>query len=210
MDVPTSSAMDVDGGGATSTQPSVVSHNKEGPSTSSNALTITEDSASTSQWDRMQPVQEMYCQVPVRVHVRRPGKDTWIYVGRATVSHEVMGHSSRVVVRTTNDKPLVTFGEHSELQAERRGNFVIVACVEPTGDVLSWSLCTINMSDTLRLLASIELACYRARQLFADPARFSNTRRRIERVIRDDRRKRHKRKRDEETMISAFAQQKLG
>lgn len=46
--------------------------------------------------DRVQPVREMYCQVPVRVHQRRPGKDSWIYVGRAIVSHEVMGHSSRV------------------------------------------------------------------------------------------------------------------
>lgn len=127
--------------------------------------------------DRMQPVQEMYCQVPVRVHVRRPGKDTWIYVGRATVSHEVMGHSSRVgsflilnVMLTTltvlqwygqrvtsRSLPLERLDhlsswnslyeylllslQHSELQAERRGNFVIVACVEPTGDVLSWSLC---------------------------------------------------------------------
>lgn len=44
----------------------------------------------------------MYCQVPVRVHVRRPGKDTWIYVGRATVSHEVMGHSSRVGMSVLN------------------------------------------------------------------------------------------------------------
>lgn len=40
--------MDVDGG-ASSTHPPVVSNLKEGPSTSNNALTVVEDSASTSQ-----------------------------------------------------------------------------------------------------------------------------------------------------------------
>ncbi|KAF8527844.1 hypothetical protein BU17DRAFT_81089 [Hysterangium stoloniferum] len=154
-------------------------------------------------------VREMYRQLPVRVHVRRPGKDSWMYIGRATVSHEVMGQTSRVVVRTGAEKVLVTFGEHCDLQAERRGNFVVVACVETDG-VLSWSLNAVNIADTLRLLASIELACYRSKQLFSDPMRYTSSRRKIERVIRDDRRKRHKRKRDEETMISAFAQQRLG
>ncbi|KIJ45468.1 hypothetical protein M422DRAFT_227028 [Sphaerobolus stellatus SS14] len=156
-----------------------------------------------------QPAREMYRQLPVRVHVRKPGRDSWMYVGRATVSHEVIGQTSRVVVRSATDKVLVTFGEqHSDLQAERRGNFVVVACVEPDG-VLSWSLNAVNIADTLRLLASIELACYRSKQLFSDPMRYTNVRRKIERVIRDDRRKRHKRKREEETMISAFAQQKI-
>ncbi|KAF8529504.1 hypothetical protein JB92DRAFT_2696262 [Gautieria morchelliformis] len=150
----------------------------------------------------------MYRQLPVRVHVRRPGRDAWLYIGRATVSHEVVGQTSRVVVRTGPDKVLTTFGEHRDLQAERRGNFVVVACVEAEG-VLSWSLNAINMTDTLRLLASIELACYRSKQLFSDPKRYSSSRRKIERVIRDDRRKRHRRKRDEEDMISAFGQQKL-
>jgi len=155
-----------------------------------------------------QPVREMYRQLPVRVHVRKPGRDSWVYVGRATVSHEVIGQTSRVVVRTGGDKVLVTFGEQCDLQAERRGNFVVVACVEPDG-VLSWSLNAVNIADTLRLLASIELACYKSKQIFSDPMRYTSVRRKIERVIRDDRRKRHKRKRDEETMISAFAQQKL-
>jgi len=109
------------------------------------------------------------------------------------------------VVRTGAEKVLATFGEHSDLQAERRGNFVVVACVVSDG-VLSLSLNTINIADTLRLLASIEIACYRSKQLFADPVRYTSTRRKIERVIRDDRRKRHKRKRDEDTMVSAFAQ----
>jgi len=159
-------------------------------------------------------IREMYRQLPVRVHVRRPGRDTWMYIGRATVSHEVVGQTSRVVVRTGPDKVLTTFGEvsdthHCDLQAERRGNFVVVACVESEG-VLSWSLNAVNMADTLRLLASIELACYRSKQLFTDPKRYSSSRRKIERVIRDDRRKRHRRKRDEEDMISAFGQQKLG
>jgi len=41
-------------------------------------------------------VREMYRQLPVRVHVRKPGRDSWVYVGRATVSHEVIGQTSRV------------------------------------------------------------------------------------------------------------------
>lgn len=40
--------------------------------------------------------REMYRQLPVRVHVRRPGRDAWFYIGRATVSHEVIGQTSRV------------------------------------------------------------------------------------------------------------------
>jgi len=61
-------------------------------------------------------VREMYRQLPVRVHVRRPGKDNWMYIGRATVSHEVMGQTSLVVVRTGAEKVLVTFGEVSEVR----------------------------------------------------------------------------------------------
>lgn len=72
----------------------------------------------------------MYRELHVRVHVRKPGRDSWLYVGRATVSHEVVKQTSRVgelglpgeavpmsfpitVVRTTADKVLVTFGEAS-------------------------------------------------------------------------------------------------
>ncbi|KAF8588496.1 hypothetical protein K439DRAFT_1384601 [Ramaria rubella] len=155
------------------------------------------------------PIREMYRQLPVRVHVRRPGRDTWLYIGHAIVSHEVTGQTSRVVVRDESDKVLTIFGEQCDLQTERRGNFVVVACVEAEG-VLSWSLNAVNMKNTLELLASIELACYRSKQLFLDPKRYTSSRRKIERIIRDDRRKRHRRKRDEEAMVSAFGKQKLG
>lgn len=66
-----------------------------------------------------------------------------------------------------------------------------------------------NNSDTLRLLASIELACYRCKQALMDPRLHSKARRKIERVIKDDRRRRHRRRKDQEAMIDAFARQSL-
>lgn len=35
-------------------------------------------------------------EIPVKVHIRRPGKDAWVYLGRATVTQEIHGQSSRV------------------------------------------------------------------------------------------------------------------
>lgn len=67
----------------------------------------------------------------------------------------------------------------------------------------------LNNSETLRLLASIELACYRAKQALVDPRLHTKARRRIERVIKEDRRRRHRRRKDQEAMIDAFANQKL-
>jgi len=65
------------------------------------------------------------------VHIRRPEKDSWVYLGRALVSQEVVGQSSRVgkrritrqitfdlesyprvVIRSlTSGKVIVAFGE---------------------------------------------------------------------------------------------------
>ena len=67
----------------------------------------------------------------------------------------------------------------------------------------------LNNSETIRLLASIELACYRCKQAVADPRLHSKARRKIERLIKDDRRKRHRRRKDQEAMIDAFAKQNL-
>lgn len=61
-----------------------------------------------------------------------------------------------------------------------------------------------NNAETLKLLASIELACYKCRQALSDPKLHSKMRRRIERVIKDDRRRRHRRRRDEDAMVEAF------
>ena len=138
------------------------------------------------------------------------------------------------------------------LQAERRGNFVVIGCVEGSR-VVSWSLnvsstafipatqtlmihalvlpnsssasvplisahstvnCTgrsrpltqaLNHAETVRLLASIELAAYACKQAMADPSLHSAIRRRIARVIKDDRRRRHKRRKDQDAMVAAFA-----
>lgn len=37
--------------------------------------------------------------IPVKVHIRRPDKDSWAYMGRGVVSQEVTGQSSRVGAR---------------------------------------------------------------------------------------------------------------
>ena len=63
----------------------------------------------------------------------------------------------------------------------------------------------LNNTDTVRLMASIELACYKVKQAVADPRFHSKSRRRIERVIKDDRRKRHRRRKEADAMVDAFA-----
>ena len=35
-------------------------------------------------------------EIQVKVHIRRPEKDSWVYLGRGTVLQEINGHSSRV------------------------------------------------------------------------------------------------------------------
>ncbi|KAF7436742.1 hypothetical protein PC9H_003575 [Pleurotus ostreatus] len=146
--------------------------------------------------------------IQVKVHIRRPERDSWVYLGRGVVTQEVSGHSSRVVVRGSTGKVIAIFSEGSDLQAEKRGNFVVVGCVEGSR-VVSWSLNALNNAETLRLLASIELACYKCKQAIADPRLHNKARRRIERVIKDDRRRRHRRRKEQEAMIDAFAKQTL-
>ncbi|KAI0001947.1 hypothetical protein BJV77DRAFT_970454 [Russula vinacea] len=153
--------------------------------------------------------REPFREIPVKVHIRRPERDSWVYVGRATVSLDTTGHSSQVVVRlTSTDKVLAVFSESSELQAEKRGNFVVVGCIDGN-KVVSWSLNALNASETLRLLACIELACYRCKQAVADPRSHHRSRHRIERAIKDDRRKRHRRRQEQEAMIDLFSKQDL-
>jgi len=154
--------------------------------------------------------RDNFREIQVKIHVRQADKDSWLYLGRGVVTQEVYGQSSRVVVRHLgNGKPITTFNETSDLQAEKRGNFVVIGCVDGS-KVVSWSLNALNNSETLRLLASIELACYKCKQAFQDPRLHHKARRRIERLIKDDRRKRHRRRKDQETLIDAFANQNLG
>ncbi|KAH9064145.1 hypothetical protein EDB87DRAFT_1777054 [Lactarius vividus] len=142
--------------------------------------------------------REPFREIPVKVHIRRPDRDAWVYVGRATVSLDNTGHPSQVVVRAAStDKILTVFSESSELQAEKRGNFVVVGCLDGS-KVVSWSLNALNSSETLRLLACIELTCYRCKQAVADPRFHHRSRRRIER-----------RRQDQETMIDLFSKQDL-
>jgi len=79
----------------------------------------------------------------------------------------------------------------------------------PFFDMNSDLLQAMNNSDTLRLLASIELACYRCKQALMDPRLHFKARRLVERIIKDDRRKRHRRRKDQDAMIDAFARQTL-
>ncbi|KAI0033427.1 hypothetical protein K488DRAFT_47715, partial [Vararia minispora EC-137] len=154
-------------------------------------------------------VKDTFKDIPVKVHVRRPERDSWAYVGRAVVTLEVNGSTSQVVVRSLPaNKTLIRFSEGSELQAEKRGNFVVVGCVEGTR-VISWSLNALNNAETIRLLASIELACYRSKQAIIDPRAHYKNRRRVERTIKDDRRRRHRRRKEQDAMVDAFAKQDL-
>jgi len=89
------------------------------------------------------------------------------------------------------------FDEGTDVHAEKRGNFVVLGCIEGSR-VVSWSFNALNNSETLRLLASIELACYKCRL-------HSTARRQIDRVIRDDRRRRHRRRKEQEALVDAFA-----
>ena len=68
----------------------------------------------------------------------------------------------------------------------------------------------LNNSETVRLLASIELACYACKQAMSDPNMHSAFRRRVARMIKDDRRRRHKRRKDQDAMVAAFARTGLG
>jgi len=153
--------------------------------------------------------RDNFREIQVKVHIRKPERDSWVYLGRGVVTQEMTGHSSRVVVRNlSSGKIMTTFGESSDLQAEKRGNFVVVGCIDGSR-VVSWSLNALNNSETIRLLASIELACYRCKQAVADPRLHTKARRKVERLIKDDRRKRHRRRKDQEAMIDAFAKQNL-
>ena len=108
---------------------------------------------------------------------------------------------------------------------------MVIGCIDDNGRVISWSLnvsiisrCSfrflclrtlidtfqaLNNSETLRLLASIDLACYRCKQAVVDPRSHTRSKRKIERLIKDDRRKRHRRRKEQEAMIDAFARQNL-
>ncbi|KIY64207.1 hypothetical protein CYLTODRAFT_493291 [Cylindrobasidium torrendii FP15055 ss-10] len=148
-------------------------------------------------------------EIQVKVHIRRPERDSWVYLGRAVAMQELVGHSSRIVVRSiTSQKILTSFGEGSDLQAERRGNFVVISCVEASR-VVSWSLNALNNSDTIRLITSIELACYKSKQALMDPRLHSKARRRIEKIIKEDRRRRHRRRKDQDALVDAFSKQRL-
>jgi hypothetical protein len=175
------------------------------------ALDLPQAAASPSQPPPPAPtpvLRDNFRDIQVKVHLRTPGKDSWSYQGRAVVQQEILGHSSRVVVRPLNGgKPLTVFSDASDLQAEKRGNFVVIGCVEH-GRVISWSLNALNNTETIRLLASIELACYKCKSV-TDPRSQGKSRRKIERLIKDDRRKRHRRRKDQEAMIDAFARQNL-
>ncbi|KAF7796406.1 hypothetical protein EIP86_007583 [Pleurotus ostreatoroseus] len=148
--------------------------------------------------------------VPVKVHVRRPDKDNWAYLGRAVVSQEAFGQGTRIVVRALSSRKVVTaFSQGLPIQAEKRGNFVVVSCVDG-GRVVAWSLNALNTSDTIRLLAILNLTCLVCgKDSLPDPQQNTN-RRRVARVIREDKKRRHKRRRDQDSMIAAFAKTGLG
>lgn len=40
--------------------------------------------------------RDKFREIPVKVHVRRPERDSWSYVGRAVVTQEAFGQGSRI------------------------------------------------------------------------------------------------------------------
>lgn len=153
--------------------------------------------------------REPFREMQVKVHVRRQGKDMWSYVGRCTATQEILGQSSRIVIRqTATGRVLAVFSELTDLQIEKRGNFIILASVEPDG-IVSWSLNTLNNSETLKLLASVELACYRCGLALANPTLHNKVRRRIEKIVKEDRRRRHRRRREDDELVTAFDRQTI-
>jgi len=153
--------------------------------------------------------KELFREMQVKVHVRKQGKDMWTYVGRCTATQEILGQSSRIIIRQiSSGRILVVFSELTDVQIEKRGNFVILAAVEPDG-VVSWSLNALNNSETLKLLASVELACYRCGIALSNPVLHTKVRRRIEKLVKDDRRRRHKRRRDDDELVTAFDRQTI-
>jgi len=153
--------------------------------------------------------KDPFRELQVKVHVRRHGKDMWTYVGRCTAAQEILGQSSRIVIRQiSSGRVLAVFSELSDVQIEKRGNFIILATVEPEG-VVSWSLNALNNSETLKLLASVELACYRCGLALSNPGLHGKVRRRIEKLVKEDRRRRHKRRREDDDLVTAFDRQTI-
>ena len=61
----------------------------------------------------------------------------------------------------------------------------------------------LNNSETVRLLASIELTCD-SRRYAANSPQLSAHRRLVARMIKDDRRKRHRRRKETDNLVAAF------
>jgi len=153
--------------------------------------------------------RDTFREIMVKVHIRRPERDSWQYLGRAIASCEMSEQSSRVVVRSqASNKILTQFDETSDLQAEKRGNFVVIGMVDGAR-VVSWSLNAPNNSETIRLLASIDLSSRQSKQAIVDSRLHGRARKRIERIIKDDRRRRHRRRKEADAMVDAFSRQTI-
>lgn len=68
-----------------------------------------------------------------------------------------------------------------------------------------------NNSETLRLLTIIELACPFSGKSMAEVHRTygGKSQRKIDRIIKDDRRRRHKRRKEADSLVDAFARSTL-
>lgn len=42
------------------------------------------------------PAREAFRDIPVKVHIRRPDRDSWAYLGRAVVTQETIGRAPRI------------------------------------------------------------------------------------------------------------------
>lgn len=117
--------------------------------------------------------------------------------------------TTTVIRLQSNDKIIATFNDRSNLSVDKRGNFIVVASVEPAG-VISYSLHAQSNSDALRLLASIELAAYKLGSVTGSENRQqSKLRRKIDRTIKEDRRRRHRRRKDDDALVAMLGNANL-
>ena len=57
-------------------------------------------------WSALPAAKESFREIHVKVHIRTPDRDSWRYLGRAVVSQEVTGQSSRVGKHRASWNPL--------------------------------------------------------------------------------------------------------
>ena len=96
------------------------------------------------------PAREQFKEIAVKVHIRRPERDTWAYMGRGIVTQELTGQSSRVGMHASilyasiraSDMPYI-FSRQGPIISQdsdrvRRGASSCLSIVCRTNDLISY------------------------------------------------------------------------